>query len=321
MDFPRSRGHDVAARRDPGCLGVGLARGWSRPSRVRPWRQPVRRRSAPRDRHRSGRRRCGPCACVRRRDLCGAGSDARTHGHHHDGRRSQGIANPPRAASREARKARDRGGADRRPGTIRRARALRPVRPPRDSRRGGGDVRGPTFAAPAAGCPIPSAGTRGAARTCSGARSGAAFDVAGTAGRVASAGTHSRTATGSLLCSGREHTFVCARGEGPSSAGGGGRRGAREPGRIGDDRPRCTSDRRVSGAGECRATGLLLGPVLGPAAVGRREREDASVYIGIRLACSCPVGGYAPDRCCDGARTRARLPGGSGCRTLGQPPP
>ncbi len=317
MDHPRSRGDDVAARRDSGRLGVGLARGRSRSSRVRSRRQPVRGWTAPRDRHRPRGRRRGPCACVRRGHLCGAGSDARTHGHHHDGRRPQGIAHPPRAASREARGARDRGGADRRPGTIRRAGALRPVRPPRDSRRGGGDVRGPTFAAPAAGCPIPSAGTRGAARTCSRARSGAAFDVAGAAGRVAAAGTRSRTATGSLLCSGREHTFVCARGEGPSSAGGGGRRGAREPGRIGDDRPRCASDRRVSGAGERRGTGLRVGP----AAVGPRELEEASADFGIRLACSCPVGGYAPDRCCDGARARARLPGGSGCRTPGQPPP
>ncbi len=215
MDHPRSRGDDVGARRDPGRLGVGLARGWSRPSRVRSWRQPVRRRTAPRDRHRPGRRRCCPCSRVRRRHLCRAGSDARAHRHHHDGRRPQGIAHPPRAAPRQARAARDRGGADRRRGTIRPAGARRPVRPPRDSRGGGGHVRRSALAAPAAGCPIPSAGTRGAARTCTGARSGsgghAAFDVAGTtAGRGSAAGTRSRTAAGFLVSPGAERAAVVA---------------------------------------------------------------------------------------------------------------
>ena len=319
MEFPRSRGHDVAARRDPGCLGVGLARGWSRPSRVRPWRQPVRRRSAPRDRHRSGRRRFGPCACVRRGHFCGAGSDARAHGHHCDGRWPQGFADAPRPPPCEARGARYRGGADRRPRTIRRAGALPPVRPPRDPRRGGGDVRGSTFAAPAAGCPIPSAGTRGAARTCSRTCSAsgphAAVDVASTAGRGSAAGTRSRTAAGSLLCSGAERASVCARGEGRSSAGGGGRAGTREPGRTADD-PSCgADDRRVARAGKCRAIGLHLGPAM----VGRGKLEEASAVFGIRLACVCPVEEWERDRRCGGARTRARLLGG--CRTPGRRPP
>ncbi len=318
MDHPRSRGDDVAARRDPGRLGVGVASGWSRPSRVRSWRQPVRRRTAPRDRRRARRCRHGSCACVRRGLLRGAGPDPWAHRHHHDGRRPQGIADPPRPAPREARGARDRGRADRRPGTIGRAGASRPVRPPRDSRGGGGHVRRSTFAAPAAGCPIPSAGTRGAARTCSRARSRsgahAAFDVAGTTRRGPAAGTRSRTAAGSLLCSGAERASVCARGEGRSSAGRGGRAGAREPGRIADDRSRRAGDRRVSGAGECRASGLLVGP----ATVGPGELEEASVEFGTRLACACPVEDWERDRRRDRARARARFLGG--CRTPGRPP-
>jgi len=319
MDHPRSRGDDVAARRNPGRLGVGLARGWSRPSPVRSRRQPVRRRTAPRDRHRPRRCRHGSCACVRRRDLCGAGSDARAHRHRHDGRRPQGIANAPRPASREARAARKRGGADRRRGAIRRAGALRPVRPPRDSCRGGGHVRRSAFPAPAAGCPIPSAGTRGAARTCSRTCSGpgshAAFDRASAAGRGSAAGTRSRTAAGSLVSSGAERASVCARGEGRSSASGGGRAGARKPGRIADDRSRCACDRRVSGAGACRAIGALSGP----APVGPRDLEEASAVFGIRLACICPVEEWERDRRCGGGRTRARLLGG--CRTPGRRPP
>lgn len=318
MDHPRSRGDDMAARRNPGRLGVGLARGWSRPSPVRSRRQPVRRRTAPRDRRRARRCRHGSCACVRRRDLCGAGSDARAHRHRHDGRRPQGIAYPPRAAPREARAARKRGGADRRRGTVRRAGALRPVRPPRDSCRGGGRVRRSAFPAPAAGCPIPSAGTRGAARTCSctgtGSCAHAAFDVTGTAGRGSAAGTRSRTAAGSLLCSGAERASVCARGEGRSSASGGGRAGTREPGRAADDRSRRAGDLRGSGAGKRRVIGALVGP--GP--VGPRDLEEASAVFGIRLACVCPVEDCERDRRCDRARARARLLGG--CRTPGRPP-
>jgi len=318
MDHPRSRGDDMAARRNPGRLGVGLARGWSRPSPVRSRRQPVRRRTAPRDRHRPRRCRRGSCACVRRRDLCGAGSDARAHRHHHDGRRPQGIAYPPRAAPREARAARKRGGADRRRGTVRRAGALRPVRPRRDPRGRGGDVRGSTFAAPAAGCPIPSAGTRGAARTCSctgtGSSAHAAFDLAGAAGRGSTAGTGSRTAAGSLRCSGTEPASVCARRAGRSSAGGGRRAGTREPGRAADDRSRYAGNGGVASAGGRRAVGLLAGP----AAVGPRELREASADFGVRLARAYPVEDWERDRRCDRARARARLFGG--CWTPGRPP-
>ena len=135
-------------------------------------RRQVRRRSASWDRHRRGRGRLHPRARSRRGVVRRPGSDVRAHGHDRHRRRIQSVAhasgNPERPQGRHRR----RGRPDRGPRAVGRCRARGSVRPSRHSGRRG-RLRRPTRPAPAAECPQPSPGTRGAARPGSLTRSGA----------------------------------------------------------------------------------------------------------------------------------------------------
>ena len=151
-------------------------------SRVLARRQPVRRWAAPRHRRRPRRsaRRSSPG--VRRGLLRRAGPDARPHGHDRR-RRLQGLADPSRLAPGEAWRERRGRSPHRRGRALGRSRARRPVRPSRCPRRRRRELCRPAVAASATGCPRPSAGARGAARTGS---SGSCADAGAPCRRVAS---------------------------------------------------------------------------------------------------------------------------------------
>ena len=119
---------------------LGLAGGRRRPPRVLARRRSLRGRTASRYRHRSRRRTPGLCARLRRGRIRRPGSDARAHRHDRR-RRLQGLADPSRAASREARRPCRGEGALGRSRADRRSRARDRVRPPGYPGRRRGNVR------------------------------------------------------------------------------------------------------------------------------------------------------------------------------------
>ena len=163
----RPRGDRLGAGRNARRLGVGLAGRRADPARVLRRRQPVCGRTAPR--HRCRARRCSRCSRPGsgRGDVRRASPDARPHRDHRGGRRLQGVADPPRITPRAARGSRLGRAARRGAWTVGSSGARRSLRPPRDARGRRRDVRRSALAPTAAGCPYPSAGTRGAARASS----------------------------------------------------------------------------------------------------------------------------------------------------------
>jgi hypothetical protein len=133
-----------------------------------PWvsrgRRPVRRRTASRDRHRSGRGSRRPRAPRRPRHLRRARPDARADRHHHDGRRLSGLSHARRPPGGRTRGENRRGRRRRGRGALRRARASGSVRPPRRARRSRRNVRRPALPPSAAGRLRPSPSPCGAAR-------------------------------------------------------------------------------------------------------------------------------------------------------------
>lgn len=219
MGRDRPRCSRLGAGRNAGRVGVGLAGRWADPARVLARRQPLRGRAAPRRRRRARRRALRSRPGLRRGHLRRAGPDPRAHRDDRRRRRPQGVADPPRAPPRAPRRPRLGRTAGRGAWTVGCAGARRSLRPPRDPRGRSGDVRRSTLAPCAAGCPYPSAGTRGAARASSCSRSGAGSDSTGrftssvrstSSGRGAWAGVGSRCGVACLV--GRAGTGAEGRG-------------------------------------------------------------------------------------------------------------
>jgi hypothetical protein len=197
-----------------------MARGRRRPAGVLGRERQVRRRPAPRHRHRSRGCALDPSALCGRGVVRWIGADARPDRDDRDAGRLQSLVDPPRlAASPQGRDGRRRG-FDRGSRLVRGGRARDPIRPSRGSRRGERDLRRSTELASVAECSQPSPGTRGAARTQSTDR------AAGLApgGRAASSrsGSRSYAGPGARACAGRTRAGACERG---SDGSGGYRRG------------------------------------------------------------------------------------------------
>jgi hypothetical protein len=150
-----------------------MARGRTAPSPVLRRGRPVRRRAAPGGGHRARRWSRRPRARRRRGDVRRIGADARAHRHGDDDGRPQGVVDAPRYAPRPTRRPRGRRRAAGRGRLLRRPRARRPVRPPRDPGRPLGDVRRPDVAAARPRCSHPASATdagcsrASVTRTCS----------------------------------------------------------------------------------------------------------------------------------------------------------
>ncbi len=147
-------------------VGLVMAGGRRGAARVLAERRCVRRRSAPRDRRCAREHLRYPRAGLGRGHVRGVGADERSHGDDRV-RRLQGVAHPPRSATRPGRLESDGRRRPRRARPDRRDRACRAVRSSRCPRRFRRDVRRPALAPSASGCLPPSTCARGAARTTS----------------------------------------------------------------------------------------------------------------------------------------------------------
>lgn len=146
-----------------------MARGRPRPSRLLGRGRQVRGWPASRGRHRPRWRPDCPRAGGRRGDVRRHGADARAHSHDHDLGRVPRVAHASWPAAHEEGGSCRRGRSDRGARPFRRAGALGSVRPSGSARRRR-PVRRPALTAPVAECHLPSAGSRGAARASSSAR-------------------------------------------------------------------------------------------------------------------------------------------------------
>jgi hypothetical protein len=159
----------LGARRRHTCLGLVVAGRRRCPPRLLRQQRHVRRRSAPRRRHRHRRHRCGPRADRGRGHVRGAAPHERAH-RHDCLRRYQGVLDAPRCAARAAWRHRLGAGRHRRRRPDRRSRACGPVRAPRCPRGLERDLRRPAHAPSASRRSLPSLGARDAARTTVGFR-------------------------------------------------------------------------------------------------------------------------------------------------------
>ncbi len=197
---------------------MGLARGRRDPARVLRRRRPVRGRAAPWRRPRTRRRDVGARAGSGGGDVRRNRADPRADGHDPDVGGLQGVAHAPRRAAGAARCGRGRRRPDRRAGAVRDSRACRPVRASRDSH-GRRHLPRSTVAASATGRRDPSAGARGAARTCSHASGARARAAARRAARSSGAGRFTSSSCRPCAAPASDAAAVTARSSRPRRLG------------------------------------------------------------------------------------------------------
>jgi hypothetical protein len=176
---------------------MDVARGRPRPARVPRRRRQVCGGTASRSGHRARGRPGRASAGGRGGHIRRARADERPHRHGDDEQRAPGIGHTSRPLARQERLRRRRRRAGSGARALGRAGARRPVRPPRDQGLGR-RVRGPALVAPAAECRSPSAGTRGAARTGSSARSRPAAGACGASRRAIACRSSARGQAGGV---------------------------------------------------------------------------------------------------------------------------